>query len=86
MTTNPPSPPKLTTNSDHHPENTPALKHLTTLAFQHQHAWPTPVLKPMSHFMIGGVITFYLVNKMQTAMLKSPEYAKDPRNPHVYRS
>ncbi|KAI7945883.1 hypothetical protein MJO29_012271 [Puccinia striiformis f. sp. tritici] len=44
--------------------------------------WPTPVLKPMSHFMIGGVITFYLVNKMQTAMLKSPEYAKDPRNPH----
>ncbi|POW15254.1 hypothetical protein PSTT_02193 [Puccinia striiformis] len=45
-------------------------------------AWPTPVLKPMSHFMIGGVITFYLVNKMQTAMLKSPEYAKDPRNPH----
>ncbi|POW15195.1 hypothetical protein PSHT_07127 [Puccinia striiformis] len=45
--------------------------------------WPTPVLKPMSHFMIGGVITFYLVNKMQTAMLKSPEYAKDPRNPHV---
>ncbi|KAH9445993.1 hypothetical protein Pst134EA_022972 [Puccinia striiformis f. sp. tritici] len=48
-------------------------------------AWPTPVLKPMSHFMIGGVITFYLVNKMQTAMLKSPEYAKDPRNPHAAR-
>ncbi|KAA1107849.1 hypothetical protein PGTUg99_026631 [Puccinia graminis f. sp. tritici] len=48
-------------------------------------AWPTPVWKPMSHFMIGGAITFYLVNKMQNAMLKSPEYAKDPRNPHAAR-
>ncbi|EGG07152.1 uncharacterized protein MELLADRAFT_86061 [Melampsora larici-populina 98AG31] len=44
-------------------------------------AWPTPVWKPMSHFILGGAVTFYLINKVQNSMLASPTYAKDPRNP-----
>ncbi|CAH7685310.1 ATPase, F0 complex, subunit J, partial [Phakopsora pachyrhizi] len=44
-------------------------------------AWPTPVWKPMSHFIVGGGITFYLVNKLQNSMLQNELYAKDPRNP-----
>ncbi|KNZ62596.1 hypothetical protein VP01_1250g11 [Puccinia sorghi] len=57
-------------------------KKQATMSFFGVRAWPTPVFKPMSHFIVGGAITFYLVNKMQNAMLKSPVYAKDPRNPH----
>ncbi|KAH9816946.1 ATP synthase j chain-domain-containing protein [Melampsora americana] len=45
-------------------------------------AWPTPVWKPMSHFIFGGAVTFYLINKVQNSMLASPTYAQDPRNPH----
>ncbi|KAK9764742.1 atp18 subunit J of the mitochondrial F1F0 ATP synthase [Basidiobolus ranarum] len=44
-------------------------------------AWSTPVFRPMFPFFAGGVITFFLVAKLQNAMIQAPEYANDPRNP-----
>ncbi|SCV67289.1 BQ2448_5935 [Microbotryum intermedium] len=44
-------------------------------------AWPVPFARPMWPFMIGGAMTFYMVASAQKAMLKSPVYRDDPRNP-----
>ncbi|KAF9924866.1 hypothetical protein FBU30_005239 [Linnemannia zychae] len=44
-------------------------------------AWSTPFLRPMAPFLIGGAITFYLVNTAQEAALKSEPFKSDPRNP-----
>ncbi|KAI9320104.1 ATPase, F0 complex, subunit J [Dichotomocladium elegans] len=40
-----------------------------------------PVLRPAAPFIVGGLTVFYLVGKMQTAMINSEEYKNDPRNP-----
>ncbi|KAJ3715948.1 ATP synthase j chain-domain-containing protein [Lentinula guzmanii] len=45
--------------------------------------WPTPVLRPMWPFMIAGSITVYYVAKIQDMAVRSPEYAKDPKNPYA---
>ena len=45
-------------------------------------AYPTPVLKPVLPFIIGGFITFYAVSKAQTAALQAPEYRDSPKNPY----
>ncbi|KAL0075537.1 ATP synthase subunit J ATP18 [Phycomyces blakesleeanus] len=45
--------------------------------------WSTPVLRPAGPFIVGGVAVFYLVAKMQDAMINSDEYKNDPRNPAV---
>ncbi|KAL0076179.1 ATPase, F0 complex, subunit J [Phycomyces blakesleeanus] len=43
--------------------------------------WSTPFLRPAGPFMVGGAVVFYLVAKMQGAMIDSDEYRNDPRNP-----
>ncbi|KAG9226467.1 hypothetical protein CCMSSC00406_0005866 [Pleurotus cornucopiae] len=53
------------------------------MAFLGLRKWPTPFLKPMWPFMAAGTITFYLVAKLQDAAVRSPEFAKDPRNPYA---
>lgn len=45
-------------------------------------AWPTPFLRPMWPFMVGGAMTFYMVAKAQNAMLQAPEHRDSPKNPH----
>ncbi|KAI9277294.1 ATPase, F0 complex, subunit J [Phascolomyces articulosus] len=40
-----------------------------------------PVLKPAGPFIAGGLTVFYLVAKLQGAMIDSEEYRNDPRNP-----
>ncbi|KAI9029902.1 ATPase, F0 complex, subunit J [Phycomyces nitens] len=45
--------------------------------------WSTPVLRPAGPFIIGGAAVFYLVAKMQDAMVNLDEYKNDPRNPAV---
>ncbi|KAI8146657.1 ATPase, F0 complex, subunit J [Fennellomyces sp. T-0311] len=40
-----------------------------------------PVLRPAAPFIAGGLTVFYLVAKMQDAMINSDEYKNDPRNP-----
>ncbi|KAK9895677.1 hypothetical protein P389DRAFT_160263 [Cystobasidium minutum MCA 4210] len=52
------------------------------MAFFGFRKYPTPVLKPMYPFLIGGAVTFYLVASAQRAMLQVPEYRDDPRNLH----
>ncbi|KAI8598342.1 ATPase, F0 complex, subunit J [Dissophora ornata] len=44
-------------------------------------AWSTPFLRPMAPFLVGGAVTFYIINSAQEAMLKSEMYKDDPRNP-----
>ncbi|KZV71955.1 hypothetical protein PENSPDRAFT_378862 [Peniophora sp. CONT] len=45
--------------------------------------WPTPVMKPLWPFIAASGVTFYLVSKVQDAAVRSPEYAKDPKNPYA---
>ncbi|KAF9182876.1 hypothetical protein BGZ50_004648 [Haplosporangium sp. Z 11] len=45
-------------------------------------AWSTPFFRPMAPFLIGGAITFYLVNNAQESMLKGDAYKNDVRNPY----
>ncbi|TKA50145.1 hypothetical protein B0A53_06423 [Rhodotorula sp. CCFEE 5036] len=45
-------------------------------------AWPTPFLRPMWPFMVGGAMTFYLVAKAQAGMIAVEPYKSDPKNPH----
>ncbi|KAJ3936755.1 MAG: ATP synthase j chain-domain-containing protein [Lentinula lateritia] len=51
------------------------------MSFLGYRKWPTPVLKPMWPFMVAGAITVYYVAKIQDMAVRSPEYAKDPKNP-----
>ncbi|KAL8276657.1 hypothetical protein RQP46_010925 [Phenoliferia psychrophenolica] len=44
-------------------------------------AWPTPFIRPMWPFLAGGALTFYGVAYAQSAMLSSPTYRDDPKNP-----
>lgn len=43
------------------------------MAFFGFRKYPTPVLKPMYPFLIGGAVTFYLVASAQRAMLQGEE-------------
>ncbi|KAI9484399.1 ATPase, F0 complex, subunit J [Zychaea mexicana] len=40
-----------------------------------------PVLRPAAPFIVGGVTVFYLVAKIQSALIETDEYKNDPRNP-----
>ncbi|KAJ3826822.1 ATP synthase j chain-domain-containing protein [Lentinula raphanica] len=64
------------------------------MSFLGYRKWPTPassssktmrtsVLRPMWPFMIAGSITIYYVAKIQDMAVRSPEYAKDPKNPYA---
>lgn len=44
-----------------------------TMAFFGFRKYPTPVLKPMYPFLIGGAVTFYLVASAQKAMLQGEQ-------------
>ena len=44
------------------------------MAFLGFRAYPTPVLKPMLPFLIGGAIVFYGVNAGQKAMMQSKDH------------
>ncbi|KAK4234134.1 ATPase, F0 complex, subunit J [Achaetomium macrosporum] len=45
--------------------------------------FPTPVLRPMAPFLAAALIVGYGVNSAQNAMMNSPEFKNDPRNPNV---
>ncbi|KAF8975428.1 hypothetical protein BGZ46_009128 [Entomortierella lignicola] len=45
-------------------------------------AWSTPFIRPMAPFIVGGLVTFYLINNYQESALKSDAFKNDPRNPH----
>ncbi|KAG0083201.1 hypothetical protein BGZ93_010300 [Podila epicladia] len=45
-------------------------------------AWSTPFIRPMAPFLVGGAVTFYLINVAQEAALKSEQFKNDPRNPY----
>jgi F-type H+-transporting ATPase subunit j len=53
------------------------------MAFFGLRAWPTPIVKPLWPFFAASGLTFYLVNQIQDMAVRSPEYAKDPRNPYA---
>ncbi|KAG8760972.1 hypothetical protein FRC14_000573 [Serendipita sp. 396] len=46
-------------------------------------AWPTPFMRPLYPFMIGGLITLYGVSKIQAIGVSTPEALKDPKNPYA---
>ncbi|KIY65928.1 hypothetical protein CYLTODRAFT_355991 [Cylindrobasidium torrendii FP15055 ss-10] len=55
------------------------------MAFLGLRKWPTPALqvwKPLWPFVTAGFITMYGVSKIQDLAVRSPEYAKDPKNPY----
>ncbi|KAJ7293174.1 ATP synthase j chain-domain-containing protein [Mycena rebaudengoi] len=41
------------------------------------------VVKPLWPFMAAAVISLYGVSKLQDAAVRSPAYAKDPKNPYA---
>ncbi|KAF5367435.1 hypothetical protein D9758_003802 [Tetrapyrgos nigripes] len=58
------------------------------MAFFGYRKWPTParfIVRPLWPFFIAGTVTLYLVNNIQDAAVRAPEYAKDPKNPHASR-
>ncbi|KAH7872340.1 uncharacterized protein C8R40DRAFT_1052922 [Lentinula edodes] len=54
------------------------------MSFLGYRKWPTPASffspRPMWPFMAAGAITVYYVAKIQDMAIRSPEYAKDPKN------
>lgn len=52
------------------------------MAFLGFRAYPTPILKPLGPFILGSAIVFWGVSSLQNLMIKSPDAAKDPRNPY----
>ncbi|KAF9518316.1 hypothetical protein BS47DRAFT_1482793 [Hydnum rufescens UP504] len=53
------------------------------MAFFGLRKWPVPVAGPLGPFLIAGAMTTYLVVKAQNSMVKSEQYAKDPKNPYA---
>jgi len=45
--------------------------------------WPVPIVKPLWPFFVASGVTYWLVSKAQDKMIRSPEYAHDPRNPYA---
>ncbi|KAJ7919038.1 ATPase, F0 complex, subunit J, partial [Mycena leptocephala] len=41
------------------------------------------VVKPLWPFMVAASISLYGISKLQDMGVRSPEYAKDPRNPYA---
>ncbi|KAJ7462777.1 ATP synthase j chain-domain-containing protein, partial [Mycena galericulata] len=41
------------------------------------------VLKPLWPFMVAASISLYGISKLQDSAVRSPEYAKDPKNPYA---
>ncbi|KAF5383484.1 hypothetical protein D9757_006136 [Collybiopsis confluens] len=41
------------------------------------------VFRPLWPFMVAGSITVYYIAKIQDSAVRSPEYAKDPKNPYA---
>jgi len=53
------------------------------MAFLGLRKWPTPIAGHLWPFFVASAITFYGVTKAQNALIKSPEYANDPKNPYA---
>ncbi|KAJ6575538.1 ATPase, F0 complex, subunit J [Mycena sp. CBHHK59/15] len=53
------------------------------MAFLGWRKWPTPIVKPLWPFMIAASISLYGVSKLQDMAVRSPTYAKDPKNPYA---
>ncbi|KAJ7655217.1 ATP synthase j chain-domain-containing protein [Mycena polygramma] len=53
------------------------------MAFLGWRKWPTPILKPLWPFMVAASISLYGISKLQDMSVRSPEWAKDPRNPYA---
>ncbi|KAG7097608.1 hypothetical protein E1B28_004942 [Marasmius oreades] len=53
------------------------------MAFAGLRKWPTPFARPLWPFMVAGSITIYFVGKIQDKAVRSPEYAKHPKNPYA---
>ncbi|KAJ7042604.1 ATP synthase j chain-domain-containing protein [Mycena alexandri] len=53
------------------------------MAFLGWRKWPTPILKPLWPFMVAASISLYGISKMQDSAVRSPTYAKDPKNPYA---
>ncbi|KAK1758038.1 ATPase, F0 complex, subunit J [Echria macrotheca] len=45
--------------------------------------FPAPVLRPMAPFFAAALIVAYGVNSAQNAMMDTPEFRNDPRNPNA---
>lgn len=52
------------------------------MAFLGFRAYPTPILKPLWPFFASSAIVYYAVAKIQASGVRSPEFAKDPKNPY----
>ena len=52
------------------------------MAFLGFRAYPTPILKPLWPFFASSAIVYFVVAKPQYSGVRSPEYAKDPKNPY----
>lgn len=52
------------------------------MAFLGFRAYPTPILKPLWPFFASSAIVYYVLAKIQYAGVRSPEFAKDPKNPY----
>ncbi|WFD39728.1 atp18 subunit J of the mitochondrial F1F0 ATP synthase [Malassezia japonica] len=52
------------------------------MAFLGFRAYPTPILKPLWPFFASSAIVYFVVAKLQYSGVRSPEYAKDPKNPY----
>ncbi|WFD01938.1 atp18 subunit J of the mitochondrial F1F0 ATP synthase [Malassezia obtusa] len=53
------------------------------MAFLGFRAYPTPILKPLWPFFASSAIVYYVLAKIQYAGVRSPEFAKDPKNPYA---
>ncbi|CAG81134.2 ATPase, F0 complex, subunit J [Yarrowia lipolytica] len=51
------------------------------MAFGIRRAYPTPIVKPLWPYAVGGVITFFLFAKAANASMNTEEFINDPRNP-----
>ncbi|KAL2121704.1 hypothetical protein VTJ04DRAFT_2159 [Mycothermus thermophilus] len=45
--------------------------------------FPTPVLRPMAPFLAAALVIGYGINSAQNAMMNTPEFKNDPRNPNA---
>ncbi|KAJ7583307.1 ATP synthase j chain-domain-containing protein [Mycena floridula] len=53
------------------------------MAFFGLRKWPTPILRPLWPFMISGAFVTWGISNIQDKMVRSPEYATDPKNPYA---
>lgn len=52
------------------------------MAFLGFRSYPTPILKPLWPFFVSSAIVYVGVAKLQSSMVRSPEFAHDPKNPY----